>query len=161
MQLRNVRITVRKSPVTHELWFETLTNSPKCPKGLGNVMRTFWCNLPGPGVFVPKTRQSLVRRYVVWNVGPPGDELSEQYRLGDCIKDSKCPHNVAQARGPKIRPILGASCLRLVWQWCQCIVVLNIDEFSEMSEWLGQRYEDILRQYHQGDMQLKPPYNMD
>jgi hypothetical protein len=26
-------------------------------------------------------------------------------------------------------------------------VVLNIDEFSEMSEWLGQRYEDILKQY--------------
>jgi hypothetical protein len=25
-------------------------------------------------------------------------------------------------------------------------VVLNIDEFSEMSEWLGQRYEDIWMQ---------------
>ncbi len=27
---------------------------------------------------------------------------------------SKCPHNVAQARGPKIRPKLEASCRRLV-----------------------------------------------
>jgi hypothetical protein len=26
---------------------------------------------------------------------------------------SKCPHNVAQARGPKIRPKLGVSCRRL------------------------------------------------
>jgi hypothetical protein len=26
------------------------------------------------------------------------------------------------------------------------IVVLNIDELSEISEWLGKRYEDILMQ---------------
>ncbi len=35
--------------------------------GLGNVMRTFWCHLPG--VIVQTTRQSLVSRNVVWNVG--------------------------------------------------------------------------------------------
>jgi hypothetical protein len=61
-------------------------------------------------------------------------------------------------------PKLGASCRRLCWTsflstfqgreyqspatrpeiWN--LVVQTFDEFSEMSEWLGQRYEDILKQ---------------
>jgi hypothetical protein len=38
--------------------------------------------------------------------------VSEQCRDSMEIA-SKCPHNVAQARGPKIRPKLGVSCRRL------------------------------------------------
>ncbi len=91
-------------------------------RALGNVMRTFWGNIHVISVLfrklVPLVDQSLVRRYVVWNVGPPGGRVFGTIQPGrfpvpvpeDCLKMS---HNVAQVRGPKIRPKIGVSCRRL------------------------------------------------
>jgi hypothetical protein len=60
----------------------------------------------------------------------------------------------------EIRPKMGMSCLRLIYNgffYMVCrrteiylepqFVVQTFVEFSEISEWLGQRYEDIWMQF--------------